>query len=177
MEGAIISAQHQQIVDMQGHGGGLRLWRAVPGTIVLHHTGTHDPSAEERWEYRALCSDKTRFPCECVCVRVFTVPRTFRLMCVSRIVISIGSTCDVESSSRKMARFLSDVMRKSVLKACSWHCRKPLCSASGERAAALGPLSSRRRTSGSSCLPQGSCSEVEPETHTLKFTPKTGCNQ
>lgn len=95
----------------------------------------------------------------------FYSPHTLRLMCVSWIMISIGSTLEVESSSRKMARFLKDVMRKSALKACSWHCRKPLCSARGEWAAASGPLSSRSRTSGYSCLLQGSWSGAEPETH------------
>lgn len=92
---------------------------------------------------------------------------TFRLMCVSRIVISIGSMWEVELSSRKMERLCRDVMRKSALKACSWHCRKPLCSARGEWAAASGPLSSRSRTSGSCCLLRGSWSEPEPDTHTI----------
>lgn len=91
---------------------------------------------------------------------------TFRLMCVSWIVISIGSTWEAELSSRKVERFRKEVMKRSAFKACSWHCRKPLCSASGEWAAASGPVSSRTRTSGSSCLLRGSWSEPEPYTHT-----------
>lgn len=37
---------------------------------------------------------------------------TFRLTCVSLMLISMGSTCGVESSSRKWARLRSVDMRK-----------------------------------------------------------------
>lgn len=73
---------------------------------------------------------------------------TFRLMCVSLMLISMGSTCGVVSSSRKWARFRSVDIRKLAWYPWSCSCRKPLCSASGEWTAAQGPLSSRARTFG-----------------------------
>lgn len=69
-------------------------------------------------------------------------------MCVSLTLISMGSTCGAESSSRKWAR-----LRIVDIKKLAWYpwrrsCRKPLRSASGECAAAHGPLSRRAHTSG-----------------------------
>lgn len=128
-------------------------------------TQEHMITWPEAW---CLSSHSDTKPGSCVCASACVChyrPHTFRLMRVSRMVISIGRTWEVESSARKMARLRRDDMRKSALKACSWHCRKPLRSASGERAAASGPFSSRRRTSGSRRLVQGCWSEAEPDTH------------
>lgn len=57
---------------------------------------------------------------------------TFKLMCVSLTLISMGSTSDAESSSRKWA-----TLRSVDIKKLAWYpwrrsCRKPLRSASGE---------------------------------------------
>lgn len=69
-------------------------------------------------------------------------------MCVSLTLISMGSTCGAESSSRKRARLRNVDIKKLARYPWRRSCRKPLRSASGEWAAAQGPLARRARTSG-----------------------------
>lgn len=74
--------------------------------------------------------------------------RTFKSMCRSLTLISMGSTCEAESSSRKRERLRSVDIKKLARYPWRCSCRKPLRLASGERVAAQGPFSRRARTSG-----------------------------